>query len=84
LKKEENGYINVAFDMIVDVDLMHMISTFDNFNVLMELVPQLYNVTAIYKATDAKFIGHAMIDYPWPLSDREMYLHATGTLDYVN
>lgn len=25
-----------------------------------------------------------MLDYPWPLSDRELIVHVTGVLDYKN
>lgn len=44
----------------------------------------MYDTTAIYKATDSKFIFRTMLDYPWPLGDRELVMHLTGIMDYTN
>jgi hypothetical protein len=82
--KKETPYVSIAFETIVDVDVLHMTAIFDNFECLMELVPILYKVTPLYKATDSKMILRALWDYPWPLADRELVMHVTGVVDYKN
>jgi hypothetical protein len=82
--EKDTSYFNVAFETMVDVDMMHMFAAFDNFDLLMQLVPIVYNVRPEYKATDAKCIMKAMIDFPWPLSDTEAILHVSGVIDYTN
>jgi hypothetical protein len=64
--------------------MLHLMSVFDNFDVLMKFVPQVQDVKPLYKATDCKMVLSATIDYPWPLSDRELIMHVTGVPDYNN
>ena len=73
-----------ALDTIIDANIMHMFATFENFEVLKELIPQVYNVKPVFKATDSKFVLSSMLYYPWPISDRELIVHITGAMDYAN
>ena len=83
-KEKDSPYLNVGMETIVNVNVMHMFSMFDNFDALMELLPQIYQVAPIFKATDSKFIMRLFLNYPWPLSDRELIVHVTGVVDYTN
>ena len=38
-KEKDSPYINVAMETIVNANVMHMFAMFDNFDVLMELLP---------------------------------------------
>ena len=61
-----------------------MFGTFDNYGIFMELIPFIYEMTPVYKVTDAKFILKLMLNYPWPLRDTELIADFMGVMDYNN
>lgn len=85
IKKESNSpYVNYLGEMIVDTNMLHILASFDNFECLKELLPIVYNISTVYKATDFKLLVSLLVDYPWPLADRSIITRGTGTLDFTN
>merc|ERR1712032_1720709 len=71
-------------DCICEGGMGPTVSTYDNFEILNEIMPDFKNMKLIKRVTDTKKILYAEQAMPWPMWPRDMVFNFTGGVDYKN